>query len=111
LYSLSLEGSPGADTLPVTGEVWVRDLWDSRRRYWMEDGDVQCIRQAFATLRQTCTRWPTPAKFWDALPPRPHGEQKLLGPGWGREREAEALACMREWCKDRGFTTAGDRIQ
>jgi hypothetical protein len=107
LYAMSLEGTPGADVLPATVRVWAFDLWQSKRRYWVEDGDAECIRRAFQTLRETCTRWPTQPKFWDALPERPAGEFKAIGPGWGRERESDALACRARWLRDLGVDELG----
>lgn len=70
LYLLSLEGCPAADATPAVGRLWTSDLWHSKRRAWHMEADEPCIRAAFTTLRQTCTRWPAPAKFWEVLPSR-----------------------------------------
>src|SRR5688572_6632337 len=83
LYALSPEGCPGADVLQATVGVWARDLWTANRRAWHRDADTQCIRHAFADLRQNCHRWPTPAKFWIALPDRPPPPSNaLMDPNW-----------------------------
>ena len=110
LYALSLEGCPGADTLQATAALWTGDLWGNRKRYWHQDLDTGCIRQAFATLRQTCRRWPTESAFWDALPNRPAPKNLQIGPGWGREREADALACRDRWLADLGYDRTGAPI-
>lgn len=70
LYLLCLEGCPAADILSATGEFWIRDLWNSRRREWHLEADAPCIQAAFEKLRQTCHRWPAPARFWECLPER-----------------------------------------
>lgn len=110
LYSLGLEGSPGADVIPATIRVWAFDLWQSRKRYWVEDGDVTCIRQAFSNLRSSCNRWPTQPKFWEALPERKSKGPALFGPDFGREREKEALAAKKLWLRDLGYNEWGERI-
>ena len=37
----------------------------------VEQVDVPRIREAFDTLVDKCHRWPSPALFYRALPPRP----------------------------------------
>lgn len=110
LYLLALDGSPAADQVGKTARLWVALLWERQRGGWRQDIDDPRIRQAFATLAQSRTRWPSPAVFWEALPKRPEPEHKLLGPGWGREREAEALAGMRRWLRSLGLDEHGNPI-
>lgn len=104
VYALCPEGTPGADVLQATIGVWARDLWSSRKRSWHRDSDTPCIRFAFAQIRQNSTRWPTPTKFWEALPDRkpPSGNKALMDPNAGRENEDEALRLMRERFRDWG---------
>jgi hypothetical protein len=78
LYLLSLDGCPAADATPAVGRLWTADLWNSQRRDWHMEADGPCIRSAFETLRQTCHRWPSPAKFWEVLPSRKPPEDTLL---------------------------------
>lgn len=112
LYALSPEGCPGADVLQATVGVWARDLWASRKRSWHQQADTQCIRHAFQQLRQSCTRWPTPAKFWEHLPDRnPPPANALIDEQWGRERQADALACMRRSFADMGRNQWGEEIE
>lgn len=112
LYALSLEGNPGADVLQATVGVWARDLWNSRKRSWHQQADTGCIRTAFALLRQTSERWPTPSKFWTVLPDRaPPPTNALIDEQWGRERQADALACMRRQFAQLGRNQWGEEIE
>lgn len=74
LYSLSLEGAPAADVLPITTSVWVATLWDAGA--WDESLDSARMKAGFVRLERSLTRWPPPRKLLDELPPRP--EQKAL---------------------------------
>lgn len=73
LHCLNLEGYPAVDVVAVTTSFWINDLWNSPRREWHMEADEPCIRKAFAAMRQTCHRWPAPAKFWEVLPARSTG--------------------------------------
>lgn len=110
LYALCLEGTPGADVFPATTRVWAFDLWEDRRRFWHEEADLPCIQKAFAGMRSSCSRWPSQAKFWDCLPNRAEPKVKTIGPGWGREREADALRCMDRWLADLGIDRWGNPL-
>lgn len=91
-----------------TAKLWVRLLWDNPQQRWHEGADSQRIRKAFASLASTVTRWPTPALFWSHLPGRemPPGVT-AIGPGWGRDREEDALAGMRRQFDDLGLDRWG----
>jgi hypothetical protein len=102
LYAINPDGCPGADVFPATIQVWASDLWHSPRRFWHEGEDKPCILVAFATLRGTCQRWPTPAKFWEVLPSRKAPEGKLLGEHESARRR-DALDCERRWRNDLGL--------
>lgn len=78
LYTLCLEGCPAADILTATAEFWSRDLWNSPRRGWHEEADTPCIRLAFERMRQSCHRWPAPARFWELLPDRVLSDARAL---------------------------------
>jgi hypothetical protein len=71
LYLLCLEGCPAADATPAVRALWINVLWSSRRVDWHEEADASRIKAAFAGLCGTCTRWPAPVRFWEALPSRP----------------------------------------
>lgn len=70
LYVLCLDGSPAADVVGATTDLWIRVLWTSGRRQWHAEADGPCIRAAFAQLSSSCHRWPAPARFWEVLPQR-----------------------------------------
>lgn len=111
LYLLNLDGCPAADLIGKNAHLWVRLLWDKPHGGWHQEIDEPRIRQAFATIAETCTRWPSPAVFWDKLPRRPDPKQHTaIGPGWGRERQREADQCMAAWLKDLGYDRSGDPI-
>lgn len=112
LYLLNLEGCPAADSLGKSGQLWVRLLWDDRRVRWHEEADSQRIRDAFRGMASTCTRWPAPSRFWEHLSDRPKGNpNQILGPDWGRERQAEALAAMVPWLESLGMDRNGNRVE
>ena len=102
LNALNPEGCPGADVLPATMQVWTRDLWNDSRRTWNQHADRGCILAAFADLRATCIRWPTPAKFWAALPGRPEPTSMMIG-DVDAERRRDQLECERRWRKGLGL--------
>lgn len=67
---LCLDGTPAADIVGATSDLWARLLWSSPRCDWHMDADTARIRAAFAQLAGTCHRWPAPARFWEVLPAR-----------------------------------------
>lgn len=97
LYLLSLEGCPAADATPAVGRLWTADLWNSPRRNWHMEADEPCIRKAFETMRQTCSRWPAPAKFWEVLPNRaPPKDAALPSRVFSLEERQRNLERLRE---------------
>ena len=66
LLTLGLDGHPAADIFNATIAVWVEAICTGR--VFNEQDDVPRFRRAFATLMQRESRWPSPAKFLDALP-------------------------------------------
>lgn len=108
---LNLEGSPAADMIGKTAALWVRLLWDKPHGGWREDLDARRIRKAFEDIANTCRRFPSPEVFWSKLPPRPAPNPKTtIGPGWGREREREALEARDRWLASLGLNQAGEPI-
>jgi len=69
LYALSLPGSPAAEVLPMTVEVWVRTL-AAQPIAWTKELDEMRIAEAFVHLAGTCDRWPSPRLMLANMPPR-----------------------------------------
>lgn len=78
LMALRPRGAPGADTISATATAWIMALsakpvaWDAKR-------DTARMQQAFVILMGSAETWPTPAAFYDRLPPREH-QNKLSAP-------------------------------
>lgn len=66
LLALHLDGQPAHDTTGKTVVVWAEAICD--RRVFDEVADRPRFRAAFRTLMQRESRWPSPAKFLEALP-------------------------------------------
>ena len=111
LYLLSLDGCPAADQVGNTAKLWVRLLWDKPRNGWHEQADAPRLRKAFASIAETCKRWPSPAVFLEHLPKRDEPKTTMIGAGWGREREADALRCRDRWLADLGLNIAGEPVE
>jgi hypothetical protein len=75
LYAMSLEGCPGADTLPATAALWTDDLW---ARAAFVESDAPRILQAFRKMRGHLRRWPQQVDFWTNLPSRDDGDLAKL---------------------------------
>lgn len=94
-----------------TAKLWVRLLWDKPHSGWREDLDAPRIRAAFEDIANSCRRWPSPEVFWSRLPKRPEPNAKTtIGPGWGRERQRDALACRDRWLAQLGLNHAGEPL-
>lgn len=65
---MSLPGCPSAETLPLTAQTWVDDLWVAKA--WDRQQDEQRLAATFRVLRSHCERWPTLRQFLDVLPRR-----------------------------------------
>jgi hypothetical protein len=83
LVALALPGTPPAETIALTLNVWVNALWS--RQAWTED-DTQRLQAAFVYLAGTCDRWPAPRQLRAALPARP--EVPLLEERYSPEKMA-----------------------
>lgn len=66
---LRLRGSPAAEAVEPLAKVWIAAI-TSRPIAWDADLDLPRIRRAFVELAATMDRWPAPADFMAALPPR-----------------------------------------
>ncbi len=68
LLALALPGTPPAETIKLTLNVWENSLW--QRQAWSAD-DTPRLQAAFVYLAGTCDRWPAPRQLRAALPARP----------------------------------------
>lgn len=76
LVTLSLPGTPPAETISLTADVWIQTLW-SGSAVWEEATDVCRLRAAFLSVARSIERWPAPRLVIDHLPARP--ERPKLG--------------------------------
>lgn len=95
LVTLSLDRTPAVDVVVGTAETWMEAI--CHRREWHEAHDRMRVRQAFTTLAATCTTWPNPKQFLDALPPRMTAKerQQLMSPEELQQQE-ESRARVNE---------------
>jgi hypothetical protein len=75
LVTLSLDRTPAVDVIAGTAETWMEAI--CHRREWHEAQDRMRVRQAFATLAATCTTWPNPKLFLEAMPARMTQRERL----------------------------------
>ncbi len=54
--------------LPGTANAWTDAITDGKA--WDEVLDAPRFRRAFVTLSKIVRRWPAPAEFLEAMPPR-----------------------------------------
>lgn len=54
--------------LPGTANAWTDAITDGKA--WDEGLDAPRFRKAFVTLSKIVRRWPAPAEFLEAMPPR-----------------------------------------
>ena len=81
----------------------------SRRRRYIRYAPR--IRAAFREIANSCRRWPSPEVFWSKLPKRPEPNARTtIGPGWGRERQRDALQCMDRWLAQLGLDRFGEPL-
>ncbi|MFJ3469078.1 hypothetical protein [Pseudomonas sp. NPDC090201] len=75
LLALRLDGSPAADAMVKTAEIWLIAM--TKGREWKEEQDSVRIRKAFETLFATCERWPPPALLLRELPVQPVEQRQI----------------------------------
>jgi len=68
LMTLRLDGTPAADTIVLTRDVWIQVLWPVKD--WDESFDAQRIHQGFMEMMVKIERWPAPKHLLMNLPPR-----------------------------------------
>jgi len=64
---LALPWTPPGDAIAGMTRAWIEALEDHD---WTCPADSARIRAAFKTLSTSCTQWPSPRLFLDALKPR-----------------------------------------
>lgn len=93
LLALRLDGTPSADTIKSTRDVWIAVLW--KRYEWDQTRDVARISAAFQSLLIESTRWPSVAEFIAQLPARPVAET-LPPPKMSEAERAIHLARLKK---------------
>lgn len=74
LYAVRLKYAPAADQLQNCAQGWMEVALENISRPDPVE-DTARIREAFRTLRASCTEWPAPAQFLAALPERKRRSQ------------------------------------
>jgi hypothetical protein len=72
LLTLGLDGTPGAEVVCRTADVWHHVMAGSCN---IEAIDSTRVKQAFSGLLKTVEKWPEPRAIWAHMPPRPHQER------------------------------------
>ena len=70
LHVLSLQGTPAAETVVLTAQVWIDALWNTPRS-WDEERDAPRLREAFRSIAQRVDRWPAPKAVLENMPSAP----------------------------------------
>lgn len=92
LTALRLDGTPAADLIKATRDVWVNVLWPGRD--WQQQLDTDRIHKGFLQLAANATRWPAPAEFRAYLPKR-QLPTALPPPQLSKEQQRANLARIR----------------
>jgi hypothetical protein len=59
-----------------TTAAWIDAI--QSKGIWYEEADAPRFREAFAVLARNCTRWPSPAMFFQVLPSRAETDALML---------------------------------
>ena len=70
LHVLSLQGTPAAETVTLTAQVWIDTLWHTPRS-WDEARDLPRLQEAFRSLAGRVDRWPAPRTVLENMPSVP----------------------------------------
>ena len=91
LYALCLDGTPSATMIQGTAMAWIETI--ESKGQWFEHADADRFKSAFSVLMRTCTRWPAPAMFIQALPSRAETDALLIAarPRLSPEQQQENL--------------------
>lgn len=99
LHVLSLPGTPAAETVTLTAQVWIDTLW-RMPRFWDEARDLPRLQEAFRTTAQRAERWPAPRNVMDNLPRAPDVPQlpaPKVDPEKLRAYQAHARELLTKW--------------
>jgi hypothetical protein len=92
LLTLGLDGTPGADVICRTADVWHHVMAGSCSA---ETVDSQRVKAAFSGLLKAVEKWPEPKAIWAHMPRRP--QQELLPEAPRSEQDCQtALNSLRE---------------
>jgi hypothetical protein len=72
LLTLGLDGTPGAEVICRTADVWHHVMAGSCN---IETVDSTRVKQAFSGLLKAASKWPEPKAIWAHMPRRPHQER------------------------------------
>ena len=95
LVAMSLDGSPGADVICRTADVWHHVMAGSCS---VETLDSQRVKAAFSGLLKNVDSWPEPKAIWAHMPRRPQ-QERLPEPPRSEEdckTALKSLAQMRQ---------------
>ncbi len=67
---LGLPNQPPAETVALTGEMWIKALW-KHSQSWDEEQDRIRLEEGFLNLLPILERWPLPKDLLAAIPLRP----------------------------------------
>lgn len=103
LLCLALDGQPAREVIPGTLAAWCEAI--GLHRDLRLQRDLPRIREAFAMLRATVRRWPSPRDFTELLdrtPADPSVKRETVVAGVDREAQARAVllgqfAAERNW--------------
>jgi hypothetical protein len=92
LLTLGLDGTPSAEVIPRTADVWHHVMAGSCT---VEEVDSQRVKAAFSGLLKAVEKWPEPKAIWAHMPRRP--QQELLPEAPRSEQDCQtALNSLRE---------------
>lgn len=94
LHVLSLQGTPAAETVTLTAQVWIDTLWHTPRS-WDEARDLPRLQEAFRAIAGRVDRWPAPRAVLEHLPPIPQ-PRALPAPPLDPAKAAQVRTMLRE---------------
>lgn len=92
MHVLGLDGTPSAETVVLTANVWIELLWKARA--WDEASTPARIAEAFSRLQLVVDRWPSPSRLLECVPERP--EPKLLSRAFTKPEIAKNVEFIRK---------------
>jgi hypothetical protein len=99
LLALRLTGSPAADMVVLTANIWEQAFLRRLGKSAIEEVDAPRIREAFLVNFPKLKEWPAPADIIESMPPRPKRQALPEGdttPERHRENVAKAKAMVAD---------------